>query len=219
MINIQQISVGEFLAVNCYVVTDEKTGKTAVIDPGGYDNQLDSVLSSVGFENIEYILLTHGHFDHIGGVEKLLSKTNSNAKIAVYKSETALLNDPRRNLSIPFTGIQSAEQIKPDIMLSDGDEITLGESKFTVMHTPGHTSGSVCYICGGDIFSGDTLFRRSAGRTDFPTGSLKELMASLRKIAALDGDYMIHPGHDQETTLEEERNGNPYLGGSGYGFV
>ncbi len=209
MINISSAMVGP-LAVNCYIVTDEKTGKTAVIDPGGYSTELDAILKTVGYENIEYILLTHGHFDHIGGVPKVLSKTGGKAKIAIYESEAPFLSDGYKNLSSMFTGTP-LEKITADILLRDGDKVTLGESEFDVIHTPGHTSGSVCYICSGDIFSGDTLFKRSAGRTDFPTGSAAQLMQSLKKLAALDGDYNVHPGHDRETWLDEERRMNPYL--------
>lgn len=209
MINVTTVSVGE-LDTNCFVVTDKVSGRTAVIDPGEYNGSLDEVITQCGCGNIDYILLTHGHFDHVGGVSKIVEKTGGTAKVCIYADEVRLLNNPRSNLSLMFTGVPLSE-INVDVELHNGDEIKLGSSTFTVMHTPGHTSGSVCFICGRDIFTGDTLFCRSAGRTDFPTGSSKQLMQSLSKLSALDGDYTVYPGHFGKTTLEEERNENPYL--------
>ena len=209
MIKITAVTVGE-LGVNCYVAADEATGSAAVIDPGEYTPQLDRVLSSVGFDKIEYILLTHGHFDHIMGVPQLLKKTQGKAKVVIGAGEETLLRDARSNLSMMFCGIPFTE-VKADVLLQDGDELTLGGSVFKAVKTPGHTSGSVCYVCGSELFSGDTLFRRSAGRTDFPTGSYAQLRASLSRLAALPGDFRVYPGHDRSTTLEEERNANPYL--------
>ena len=209
MIQVDSVKVGA-LAVNCCIVTDTATKKTAVVDPGEFTAELEDTLEAVGYENIEYILLTHGHFDHIGGVDRLCEKTERKAKTVIYKSEEQLMNDVRLNLSMPFMGIPLTG-IKADILVSDGDEIKLGESVVRVMHTPGHTPGSVCYICDSVIFSGDTLFRESAGRTDFPTGSSRQLMGSLRKLSELKGDYIVYPGHDSTTTLENERANNPYL--------
>ena len=101
--------------------------------------------------------------------------------------------------------------IRADIEVSDGDELEIGNIRLKFISTPGHTPGSVCYICDSVIFSGDTLFRESAGRTDFPTGSSRQLMGSLRKLSELKGDYIVYPGHDSTTTLENERANNPYL--------
>ena len=108
------------------------------------------------------------------------------------------------------------EDIKSDIALHDGDKITLGESVFTVISTPGHTSGSVCFVCDDKIFSGDTLFYRSHGRTDFPTGDEKAMLDSLNKLANLSGNYTVYPGHDMSTTLDSERKYNPYIGNNFY---
>ncbi len=218
MIRITSVTVGE-LAVNCYIVTDEATGKTAVIDPGKFTVGLDAAVKAAGYDNLEYILLTHGHFDHIAGVEQLQKKSGGKVKTAIGKLDAPLLSDARANLSVMFFGTPIT-CAPADILLEDGDEITLGESTFKVINTPGHTAGSVCFVCGSDIFSGDTLFRRSAGRTDFPTGSINALMRSLSRLAALPGSYAVHPGHDSETTLDEERKANPYLSADhGYNFI
>lgn len=209
MINVKTVVLGP-IAVNCYIVTDADTGKTAVIDPGDFDSRIDRILTDAGYENIEYILLTHGHFDHIDGVNHIVEKTGGKAKVAIYKTEEKFLTDDYLNLGIAITG-KGCEPVKADVLLSDGDKIKLGNSEFTVMLTPGHTSGSVCYICDNCIFSGDTLFCGAAGRTDFPTSNYDHLMASLQKLAALTGDYVVYPGHNMSTTLNEERRLNPYM--------
>ena len=210
MIKITGITLIGDMAVNCYIVTDIKTGKTAVIDPGYYTSLLDKTLREIGLENIEYILLTHGHFDHISGVNALLKETNGSAKVVIHTDEEKILRDPMKNLSAMFTNTPITN-VKPDIFVKDGQMITLGESDIKVMHTPGHTPGSVCYIYGKSIFSGDTLFHRSAGRTDFPCGSSEQLMASLKRLAALEGDYDVYPGHNDTTTMNEERRYNPFI--------
>lgn len=209
MINVKMIIVGD-MGVNCCVVTDVETGKTAVIDPGDHSRKLDAALNDVGYENIEYILLTHCHYDHIGGVMRLRSHDGCNAKVVLHEAEKDMITDSYKNLSLPMTG-RPITSVRPDILVKDGDKITLGNSTITVMHTPGHTPGGVCYIVDDYIFSGDTLFYRSAGRTDFPGGSIAELKESLMKIAALDGDYDVYPGHMMTTRLSDERAENPYI--------
>ncbi len=210
MISVSKVRVG-VLSVNCYVVTDKASGRTAVIDPGELNGELDALLQEIGYDKVDLILLTHGHFDHIGGVKALKEKTQGRAKVCLYKDEKKLANDPYLNLSLPFCGEPLSNTVDVDTELNDGDEIKLGESVFKVLFTPGHTSGGVCYICDHDIFSGDTLFCRSVGRTDFPTSDMSRMKDSLKKLAALDGDYEVHPGHNSETTLVIEKACNPYF--------
>ncbi len=210
MIDIKSVTVTE-LATNCYVVTDKATGDCAVIDPGELSPELDKTLSVIGYDKIRYILLTHGHYDHIGGTDAVLSKTGGKAEVAIGESDVPMLGDSFSNLS-KFFSSSPLDSLKCNIALHDGDKITLGESVFNVIETPGHTKGSVCFICEDSIFSGDTLFYRSHGRTDFPTGSNMEMASSLKKLAALKGNYTVYPGHNITTTLEAERKYNPYIG-------
>ena len=209
MIKVETVEVTE-LATNCYIVTDEATGDTAVIDPGEFTKRLDRELSIIGYDKIKYILLTHGHFDHVGGVNEIVAKTNGKAEVAVAEKDIPILSNPVFNLSEGFTGVP-LDNVKSDIALHNGDRITLGESVFRVLATPGHTVGSVCFICDDKIFSGDTLFYCSMGRTDFPTGDAKEMLVSLRKLASLSGNYTVYPGHNITTTLDFERKNNPYI--------
>lgn len=209
MLKVKTIPVG-MLAANCYIATDEATGLTAVIDPGEFTPALDDALSKVGYDKIRYIILTHGHYDHIGGTNKVLEKTNLKAEVAIGEHDVPLLSNPTYNLSSFFT-TYAIDDIKCNIPLSDGDIIVLGDSNLRVLHTPGHTQGSVCLVGDGVIFSGDTLFFGSMGRTDFPTGNDLEMAKSLKRLAELKGDYIIYTGHNDSTTLEYERTNNPYI--------
>lgn len=192
---------------NCYVVQDEGTGKTAVIDPGGVSEELFEQLDRIGKENIVYILLTHFHFDHIMGVKRL--KERYGTTVAIHESEKNGLSDPALN------GLDSfgyGWQVLPeaDMTFKDGDVLEVGDLSFKVMHTPGHTMGSCCFICENAIFSGDTLFRMGMGRTDLPTGNPQKLYNSLLRLFRLDGNYDVYPGHDAKTTLDYERLNNGY---------
>ncbi|NLX94514.1 MAG: MBL fold metallo-hydrolase [Clostridiales bacterium] len=196
---------------NCYIVIDEKTGSSAVIDPGGYEKRLTTKLSELSIEKLELILLTHGHYDHVLGVYEL--KQTMGAKIAIHKNDALCLEDDKKSLAF-HVGDDSQKYIKADISFEDGMSFAVGETLLTVMHTPGHTQGSVCFICEAKkvIFSGDTLFKHNVGRTDLPGGSMTELLASMNKLSALKGNYDIYPGHGPKTTLDDERNNNAYMG-------
>lgn len=203
---ISSCSLG-ILDTNCYLLLDDKSGIAAVIDPGIYDETLIKMLSIPEIKKIEYILLTHGHFDHILGVKELKKMTG--AKIAIHKEDEKLLVDPKK--ACVFSKEMMIEPIQPDIFLEDGDIISLGTLKIHVIHTPGHTEGGVCYICQNVLFSGDTLFSGSVGRTDFDYGNTEQILQSVQRIKNLNGDYKIMPGHGSITTLEKERRENPYL--------
>ena len=198
------------LNANCYVVIDEVTKKAAVIDPSSYNSDLKQVLHSDEVSSVEYILLTHGHFDHILGVPQV-KEDFKNAKICIHEEDEKNLSNKDLNLvdmvGLPFTPIAADE------LLEDGSIIDLGTLKIKVMHTPGHTQGGVCYIIEDEkiIFSGDTLFRGSFGRTDFPGGDSFKLIQSLKRLKNLDGDYKILPGHENDTTLNYEREHNMYM--------
>lgn len=192
------------LGNNCYLITDEKTNKSALVDCADASQKM---LDFIGDADLEYILLTHGHFDHIGGVPEIKEKLG--AKIVIGAEDAVMLKSGRHSLAA-FCG-QKQVPIEADILVCNGDTITLGETEIKVMETPGHTKGGVCYITDDIIFSGDTLFHCSCGRTDFPGGSVAEIKESLNKLASLDGDYKVYAGHDSETTLDYERKYNPYM--------
>ncbi len=178
------------LPTNCYMLTDESTGASAVIDPGFVNA---SLLKAVEEADVQAILLTHGHWDHIAGVAEIQKKTG--AKLYIDAEDELFLTDSALNLSVELTG-RPLPPLKADVTVSDGDVIPLGSLRIHVLHTPGHTIGSCCYVVEGAIFSGDTLFKMSAGRTDFPTGSYPQLLASLKRLCALEGDYHVYPGHN-----------------------
>lgn len=208
MLNVIRFVIGE-IETNTYVL--ESDGVFAVLDPAFENAELLDFLKS---KNVKYVLLTHGHFDHISGVNSVARATG--AKVCVHSLDGEMLLDGNKSYyNSHFGGIQ--EPIKADILLNDSDELKLGNTKIRVMHTPGHTMGSVCYIFEKEkiIFSGDTLFRLSAGRTDLaginPVLAGRNELASLKKLAALDGDYTVYPGHGEETTLQFERENNRYM--------
>ena len=185
---------------NCYLIVDEKSNKSALVDCSVYN---DNMKSLIGDTKLEYILLTHGHFDHIGGVKKVAEEYG--AKVVITAEDAPMLSDRRLSMA-PYQ-----EDVTPDIIIKDGDIVKLGEIEIKVIATPGHTKGGVCFLAGDSLFTGDTLFRCSCGRCDFEGGDEYEMLASLRKLKALDGDYNVYPGHEEISTLEFERKYNPYM--------
>ena len=156
---------------------------------------------------LSHILLTHGHFDHIIGARD--TKAKYGAKVVISSEDKPMLSSSKLSLAAFCNAPQN--DVEADVVVADGDEITLGDTVIKVMSTPGHTLGSVCYIAENSIFSGDTLFYCSCGRTDFPSGSPEQMMSSLQKLKALDGDYKVYTGHNNLTTLDFERKNNPYM--------
>lgn len=209
MISVKTFPVGH-LGTNCYIVTDENTNRKAVIDPGYKSSELLKFIEESDKNSFDYILLTHGHFDHIWFAEEI--KTLTGAKVVVSSKDASFLSDGFLNLSASF-GFRSFPVISCDITLNNGDTLFIGDTELTFLSTPGHTVGSGCYVSFEDkvIFSGDTLFKLSMGRSDFATGNQNELFASLKKLANLQGDFAVYPGHGEATTLEFERNNNPYV--------
>ena len=192
---------------NTYIVTDEETGETAVVDPSLSE---DALIEKLKDKNVKYVLITHGHFDHTGGTNLVKEKTG--AKVVVHREDEEMLLDSSKNEFRANYGYDMPPIIA-DILVEDGTELMLGNAKIKVMHTPGHTKGGVCYIFPDDrvIFSGDTLFRLTAGRTDLYGGNARTELMSLAKIGELEGDYKVYPGHDNSTTLDFERQYNRYM--------
>ena len=188
------------IGTNCYLLEDEKAHVAAVIDPGDEAGRILQVIQDDGVD-VKYILLTHGHYDHTTAVPEL-HQALPQAEIYIHKADA---NGAGSRL-FPLAG-----QI-PDLKFYDeGDALTLGELTIQVLHTPGHSKGSVTLKVGDVLFCGDTLFAGSCGRTDLAGGSYDEIMASLKKLGELPGDYHVCPGHDVTSTLERERRSNPFL--------
>ena len=188
------------IGTNCYLLEDEKAHVAAVIDPGDEAGRILQVIKDDGVD-VKYILLTHGHYDHTTAVPEL-HQALPQAEIYIHKADA---NGAGSRL-FPLAG-----QI-PDLKFYDeGDTLALGDMTIQVLHTPGHSKGSVTLKVGDVLFCGDTLFAGSCGRTDLAGGSYAEIMASLKKLGQLPGDYHVCPGHDVTSTLERERQLNPFM--------
>ena len=202
--NIYTLNLGE-LATNCYIV-ETAPDKCIAIDIGDDPEVFLDFIKSKNL-TLDKILLTHGHFDHTEGVKTVQEETG--VPVYIHSGDTTMLEGGSSSLA-PFFG-RPAQKIENYTEIHDGDIIESGNIKFTVMHTAGHTKGSVCYITEDTIFSGDTLFLESMGRTDYPGGDVDEMRESLKKLKNLQGDYKVYPGHFDSTTLENERKNNPYM--------
>jgi len=194
---IKTIPVGQ-LETNCYIVTDENTLDCAVIDPGDESNTILDYLE-MNHLKCRAVLLTHGHYDHVGAVDTIAEETGA----AVYMNER---DDTRRAADphLPYTLKANGKSY------DDGDVVEISGLRFEVIATPGHTPGGVTLRCEDALFTGDTLFKGSCGRTDLPGGDMEQELRSLRRICELPGDYEVYPGHMDSSTLEREREFNYY---------
>jgi len=200
-----KLEVGSFVT-NCYIVGSESGGEGMIIDPGDEAKQILKKVEDMGLD-IKLIVLTHGHIDHIGALKEIKEATG--AEVAVHSDDAESLKE--QPLSMIF-GLFCPTPPPPDRLLQDGDSIDVGDLHFEVLHTPGHTPGGICLLGEGVLFSGDTLFRYSVGRTDLPGGSYDKLAGSIQtKLMMLPDDTIVYPGHGPETTIGDERKGNPYL--------
>lgn len=206
---IETVVCGE-IGENAYLVYADGSHYCAVIDPGAYA-PVAAKLRELGLTPT-HILITHGHFDHIGGAGALQRETG--AKLAIHRLDEAALHDPRVSLAAFMGERGNSDPAEADILLDDGSRVTAAGLRFDVLHTPGHTPGGVCYVLpeARVIFSGDTLFHGSVGRTDFPGGSQAALLRSIQDgLYRLEGDYAVYPGHEESTTLDEERTYNAFI--------
>ncbi len=193
---------------NCYILQNEDTKEVIIVDPAENEEAIARRIDAMGGKPVA-ILLTHGHFDHIMASKEL--KTKYDIPIYAHGAEAELLADPSLNLS-QMSGIPYA--VKADVLLKDGDEPDIPGFKFRVLHTPGHTQGSCCYYFYEDrvLMSGDTLFKGSCGRTDFPTSSWTKMEASLKRLVTeLPGETAVYPGHEDTTTIAFEKRFNSFV--------
>ena len=196
------------LAVNCYVATDEASKKTFVVDPGGHNDDMVNYIKNNHLE-IEYIILTHGHGDHIGGVSDLIIDF-PNAKLVACIHDKALLEDPNLNMSSMVYGYPIS--LTADQYVADGETLKVGALELKFLHTPGHTAGGMCIVVENVVFTGDTLFEQSIGRTDFPGSSYQAIVNSIReKLFVRPDDTRVLPGHMGPTTIGFEKENNPFV--------
>lgn len=208
------INTGGIFCTNCYLVISDK-GNAALIDAPTGGERILAEAEKHG-ASIKKILITHGHCDHIESLAYLAKETG--AEVYIHEMDEKKLSDDYLDLSEYFSDYydKPVEHFNGAAKVSDGDIITLDELSFRVLHTPGHTSGSVCYICGETMFSGDTLFKMSAGRTDMPDGNSMKLNESLKMLDGLGEDYVLLSGHGDRSTLSNERKFNPFMKGFDY---
>jgi len=202
---IEKLVVGP-LQTNCYIVADEETRQGMIIDPGYHHTVILDKVKELGL-NIEYIVLTHGHFDHIAALGMVSAVID--ARVAIHKDDVKVLKD---KLLGSFTNMIGKAMPSPDILLAGGEEIKIGGLTFKVLHTPGHTPGGISLYGQGACFSGDTLFNTGVGRTDLSGGDSQQIVTSIKeKLLSLPDETKVYPGHGPETTIGAERRGNPFL--------
>lgn len=207
MLTFQRFALGA-LQTNAYVLIDAGRTRAVVIDPGTPDPALLRRLEGL---QVEAIVLTHAHFDHIGGVDEV--RRRFGCPVYLHAQEKDWLGDAAKNGSARWTDVTGPVTTSPpDRFLEDGQQLELLGETFEVLHTPGHSPGSVSLLCGDLLFAGDALFRRSVGRTDLPGGNPAALERAIRdKLYVLPDDTLVLPGHGPETTIGEEKSDNPYV--------
>ena len=204
---LKRLAVGPFSS-NCYIVGAESAKEGMVIDPGDEAEVILGEVKDLGLE-INSIILTHGHIDHIGALKEVKKATG--AEVAVHTDEAESLKEQPLSKML---GLAYPPPPPPDRLLQDGNSIDIGDLHFLVLHTPGHSPGGICLLGKGVLFSGDTLFNLGIGRTDLPGGNYSQLMDSIHtRLMTLPDDTIVYPGHGPETTIGAERRGNPFLQG------
>jgi len=208
---IERIPVGA-LAANCYIVTCPETRAAAVIDPGDSAEEILARIRALGVSVVS-IVHTHGHFDHISATEAVLEGLPRRVPVIAHPSDEYLYTAEARSVGAQFGYPLPERLMTPDTPLTHGEALTVGTLQIRVLHTPGHTPGSVSLMCGEScVLSGDTLFRHGIGRTDLPGGDEDSIYESiLTRLYTLPEDMVVHPGHGETTTIGQERQGNPFV--------
>lgn len=199
------------LCTNCYVVGCTETREAIIVDPGfNTDTEAKTVLKEINQRElrVKYIVNTHGHPDHTAG--NGIMKKLTGAPVLIHEYDAPMLTDAAKNLSMLF-GLRTPSLPPADQLLHDGDIIKVGNVALRVLHTPGHSRGSISLLGDDAVFTGDTLFAGSIGRTDFPDSSYEEIMSSLKKLARLPDHVKVYPGHYPTSTIGEEKRSNPFL--------
>ena len=190
--NLKTLALGAY-QTNCHILSN---GSEAIVIDPGYEP--DTILDALEGLTLKAILLTHGHFDHVGAVKELVAETG--CEVYIHAAESTM------------PPMMTAGPLYYTRTYAEGDTIApIAGAELTVLHTPGHTPGSVCLLWGQELFAGDTLFAGSCGRVDLPGGDPAQMMQSLNRLASLQADYRVHPGHGPSTTLSQEKRYNPYM--------
>lgn len=205
-VKIQILPVG-MLEANCYILSDQEAGEGIIVDPGDEAEKIAAAVEDQGLK-IKYIINTHGHYDHIGADLELRERFG--AELLVHEADGHMLEDPLANLSFIKPSIKNTE-VKADRLLKEGEVISSGGIRLEVIHTPGHTKGSICLLGDGYILTGDTLFEGSIGRTDLPGGSYESIINSISKLKKLPEDLKVYPGHGSPSTIGDEKINNPFM--------
>ncbi|TAL26598.1 MAG: MBL fold metallo-hydrolase [Nitrospirae bacterium] len=202
---IKSLAVGQ-LEANCFIVADEKTKEAMAIDPGDEPDRIIEIIKENNLR-VKYIVCTHAHFDHVGAISDIKDETG--ARIVIHQEERELYNGARDHAA--FLGYELEPLPEPDMLVNEGDKLEIGDLKFEILHTPGHSPGGICLYGENVVFTGDTLFAGSVGRTDFYGGDMNKLKKSFSRLMSLPPDTKVFAGHGPSSTIKHEKASNFFM--------